>query len=192
MQLLREKKEKLFYFPWPNDGSFVYSKFWESLLGSASLDLVGCLIQPEEADWAIDGPFFNTFMLGNKLLCCYADGVTYGVPWFAQSVEKVYFPINAMYIGYLHNSIFVHVSSLFMTAYFRKVMLKIENGGWPGDNVMHIKFQSYCYRLRIWVMRNLYRLVNNLSLDVSNPTQAGLAYREQLTDFFWKYKIVNK
>ncbi|GJT35571.1 phospholipase-like protein [Tanacetum coccineum] len=44
----------------------------------------------------------------------------------------------------------------------------------------------------IWVMRNMYRLVNNLSLDVSNPTQLGLAYRERLTDFFWKYKIPAK
>ncbi|GJR47672.1 hypothetical protein Tco_1315775 [Tanacetum coccineum] len=34
-----------------------------------------------------------------------------------------------------------------------------------------------------------YRLLNNLPLEVSNPTQAGLAYREHLTDFFWKYKI---
>ncbi|GJS27330.1 ulp1 protease family, C-terminal catalytic domain-containing protein [Tanacetum coccineum] len=27
----------------------------------------------------------------------------------------------------------------------------------------------------IWVMRNLYRLVNNLSLEVSNPTQGMIA-----------------
>ncbi|GJV18292.1 hypothetical protein Tco_1367312 [Tanacetum coccineum] len=36
----------------------------------------------------------------------------------------------------------------------------------------------------IWVMRNIYMLVNNLSSKVSNPTQLGLAYREWLTDFF--------
>ncbi|GKC74667.1 ulp1 protease family, C-terminal catalytic domain-containing protein, partial [Tanacetum coccineum] len=34
-----------------------------------------------------------------------------------------------------------------------------------------------------------YRLLNNLPLEVSNPTQACLAYHEHLTDFFWKYKI---
>nr|GEV19280.1 retrovirus-related Pol polyprotein from transposon TNT 1-94 [Tanacetum cinerariifolium] len=39
--------------------------------------------------------FFNTFMLGDKMPCCYVDGVTYGVPWFFESVKKVYFPINA-------------------------------------------------------------------------------------------------
>ncbi|GJS66082.1 ulp1 protease family, C-terminal catalytic domain-containing protein [Tanacetum coccineum] len=30
-----------------------------------------------------------------EMPCCYVDGVTYGVPWFSESVEKVYFPINA-------------------------------------------------------------------------------------------------
>nr|GFA56921.1 ulp1 protease family, C-terminal catalytic domain-containing protein [Tanacetum cinerariifolium] len=51
--------------------------------------VVGCLIRLAEADWTIVGPFFNTFMLRYDLSCCYADGVTYGVPWFAQSMEKV-------------------------------------------------------------------------------------------------------
>nr|GEW20389.1 transposase, MuDR, MULE transposase domain protein [Tanacetum cinerariifolium] len=55
----------------------------------------GCLIRPEEADWAICDPFFNTFMLGDKTLCCYVDGVTYGVPWFSESIKNVYFLINA-------------------------------------------------------------------------------------------------
>ncbi|GJT65390.1 ulp1 protease family, C-terminal catalytic domain-containing protein [Tanacetum coccineum] len=50
--------------------------------------------RPAQADWAIAGPFFNTFMLGDKLPCCYFDGVTYGVPLFADSVEKAYFLIN--------------------------------------------------------------------------------------------------
>ncbi|GKD28933.1 hypothetical protein Tco_1239711, partial [Tanacetum coccineum] len=27
-------------------------------------------------------------MLAYDLPCCYVDGVTYGVPWFAESVEK--------------------------------------------------------------------------------------------------------
>ncbi|GKE44227.1 hypothetical protein Tco_1471511, partial [Tanacetum coccineum] len=33
--------------------------------------------RPAQADWAIAGPFFNTFMLGDKLPCCYVDGVTH-------------------------------------------------------------------------------------------------------------------
>nr|GEX64571.1 transposase, MuDR, MULE transposase domain protein [Tanacetum cinerariifolium] len=57
--------------------------------------------RPEKADWVIASPFFNTFMLGNKFPCCYADGVTYDVPWFAQSVKKVYFPINVEEIHWI-------------------------------------------------------------------------------------------
>nr|GEW83814.1 transposase, MuDR, MULE transposase domain protein [Tanacetum cinerariifolium] len=34
-------------------------------------------------------------MLGDKMPCYYVDGVTYGVPWFSESVKKVYFSINA-------------------------------------------------------------------------------------------------
>ena len=41
----------------------------------------------------------------------------------------------------------------------------------------------------IWVMINLYRLTHNLSLEVENPSLVGLAYRERLSDFFWKYKM---
>ncbi|GJS22002.1 phospholipase-like protein [Tanacetum coccineum] len=51
-------------------------------------------LRPAQADWAIERPFFNTFKLGDKLSWCYVNGVTYGVPWFADSVEKAYFPIN--------------------------------------------------------------------------------------------------
>ncbi|GJR15073.1 hypothetical protein Tco_0797725 [Tanacetum coccineum] len=62
---------------------------------SSSLDNESWENEPAEADWAICGPFFNTFMLGDKMPCCFVDGVTYGVPWFSESVEKVYFLINA-------------------------------------------------------------------------------------------------
>lgn len=41
----------------------------------------------------------------------------------------------------------------------------------------------------VWVMFNLYRLTHNLPLEVKNPDSTALAYRERLTDFFWKYKI---
>ncbi|GJR86757.1 phospholipase-like protein [Tanacetum coccineum] len=106
--MLRDNKDKCFHFPWTNEGSFVCSKFWESLLGigkerrgwvsDTHLDIWVFYLwhyRLAEADWAIYGPIFNTFMLGDKMPCCYADGVTYGVPWFSEFVKNVYFPINA-------------------------------------------------------------------------------------------------
>ena len=42
----------------------------------------------------------------------------------------------------------------------------------------------------IWVMIFLYRLTHNLPLMVDDPASFAIAYREQLMDFFWKYKKV--
>ncbi|GJT63070.1 ulp1 protease family, C-terminal catalytic domain-containing protein [Tanacetum coccineum] len=113
--------------------------------------------QPAETDWAIVGPFFNTFMLRNELSCCYADSVTYGVPWFDQSVKKVLDKKNIDPANY--------------SITYRYAVNVPRQGDAYGD-------------CGIWVMRNIYMLVNNLSSKVSNPTQLGLAYREWLTDFF--------
>nr|GEY73660.1 ulp1 protease family, C-terminal catalytic domain-containing protein [Tanacetum cinerariifolium] len=67
--------------------------------------------RPQEGDWTICGPFFNTFMLGDKMSCCFVDGLTYGVPWFSESVKKVSFQsMPRIIIGSLLNSIFVSVS----------------------------------------------------------------------------------
>ncbi|GKC77258.1 hypothetical protein Tco_1128032 [Tanacetum coccineum] len=113
INFLREIEEHHFYFPWLMDGTFVYNNFWQGLLG----------IGKERRGW-----------LSDTLPCCYANGVTYDVPWFAQSVEKTEVLDRKN----------IDPANYFIT----------------------------------------YRLVNNLSLDVSNLTQLGLAYRERLTDFF--------
>nr|GEU43398.1 phospholipase-like protein [Tanacetum cinerariifolium] len=174
INFLREIEEQYFYFPWSMD----------------------------EADWAIAGPNFNTFMLRYELSCCYADGV----PWFAQSVEKVYFPINVEEVHWilveLHIRSVGHESLLCIS--IPKLLLKTEvldkknidptNYSITYRYAVNVPMQGDAYGdCGIWVMRNMHRLVNNLSLEVSNPTQLGLAYREWLTkDFFWKYKILVK
>lgn len=45
--------------------------------------------RPDDADWVMVGPFFCTMILGHELPLCYADGVTNGIPWFRQGIEKV-------------------------------------------------------------------------------------------------------
>nr|GEW59732.1 ulp1 protease family, C-terminal catalytic domain-containing protein [Tanacetum cinerariifolium] len=74
---------------------------WENLLNDEAISFKNGITQvdvssarPPEADWAICGLFFNTCMLGDKMSCCFIDGVTYCVPWFSESVKKVYFSIN--------------------------------------------------------------------------------------------------
>lgn len=41
----------------------------------------------------------------------------------------------------------------------------------------------------VWVCIILYRLANNMSLELANPTLAAIAYRERMADYFWKYKV---
>ena len=49
--------------------------------------------RPRDADWVAVSPFFSTVILNREMPLYYADGVTYGVPWFAESVQKVTIPI---------------------------------------------------------------------------------------------------
>ncbi|GJS52379.1 ulp1 protease family, C-terminal catalytic domain-containing protein [Tanacetum coccineum] len=203
INFLRETEEQYFYFPWSMDGTFVYNNFWQGLLG----------IGKERR-----GSLSDTIS-PRLLLCCYADSVTYGVPWFAQSVKKVYFPINVEEVHWILTKL--HIRSGVVTFYdsLPPNDLTVKNKKWWLDMRACYAYQiptlllktkvldkknidpanysiTYRYAVNvprqgdaygdcgIWVMRNIYMLVNNLSSKVSNPTQLGLAYREWLTDFF--------
>nr|GEZ09712.1 ulp1 protease family, C-terminal catalytic domain-containing protein [Tanacetum cinerariifolium] len=71
--MLRDNKNKCFLLSMDNEGSFACSEFWERLLS----------IGKERRRW-----------LSDTMSCCYVVGVTYVVPWFYESVKKVYFSIN--------------------------------------------------------------------------------------------------
>ncbi|GJU90823.1 hypothetical protein Tco_1303246 [Tanacetum coccineum] len=75
MVLFRDKNrmEMSWTFPWVKDGHVIRMDFWEKLVGRSHT----------KRGWlSSDYPLY------------YADGVNNGVPWFANNVEKVYFPIN--------------------------------------------------------------------------------------------------
>ncbi|GJT27799.1 ulp1 protease family, C-terminal catalytic domain-containing protein [Tanacetum coccineum] len=108
MSLFRDKKkmEMQWTFPWLDDGHRVQMDFWERLVGrSASkrgwlADDVNIWIkylwhftQPND-DWAMASPYMSDMLSRYELPLYYADGTKYGVPWFANNVEKVYFPVN--------------------------------------------------------------------------------------------------
>ncbi|GJV62102.1 phospholipase-like protein [Tanacetum coccineum] len=182
--------------------SFMCSKFWERLLGickerrgwlsDTHLDIWVLSLwhyRPTVADWAICGPFFNTFMLGDKMQCCFVDGVTYGV----------YFPINVEDNHWILAEF--HIRSGVITFYdsLPPENLIVEDRKWWLDarQLYSNKLPKLLIQSEVMEKKNIdpsnysisYRLLNNLPLEVSNPTQAGLAYREHLTCFFWKYKI---
>ncbi|GJW82334.1 phospholipase-like protein [Tanacetum coccineum] len=44
---------------------------------------------------------------------------------------------------------------------------------------------------RVWVCIFLYRLIHKMAVSARDPQIVGLAYREHMFDYFWKYKIAN-
>ena len=41
----------------------------------------------------------------------------------------------------------------------------------------------------VWVCMWLYRLCHNLPLEVADPVQAALAYRERMLEYFWNHRV---
>ncbi|GJW16964.1 ulp1 protease family, C-terminal catalytic domain-containing protein [Tanacetum coccineum] len=109
MSLFRDKKkmEMQWTFPWLDDGYRIQMDFWERLVGrSASkrgwladdhidiwIEYLWHFRQPND-DWAMASPYLSDMLSRYELPLYYADGIKYGVPWFASGVEKVYFPVN--------------------------------------------------------------------------------------------------
>nr|GEX36559.1 phospholipase-like protein [Tanacetum cinerariifolium] len=74
--------------PWCADGHLAYIDFWEKLVGRSHT----------KRGWLSTSAMVSTYlcdMLSRfQYPLYYADGVKYGVPWFANNVQKVYFLIN--------------------------------------------------------------------------------------------------
>ncbi|GJS07932.1 ulp1 protease family, C-terminal catalytic domain-containing protein [Tanacetum coccineum] len=159
INFLRETEEQYFYFPWSMDGTFVYNNFWQGLLGISK--------ERRETDWAIVGPFFNTFMLRNELSCCYADSVTYGVPWFAQFVKKVYFPINVEEVHWILSEL--HIRSGVVTFYdsLPPNDLTVENKKWWLD-------MRACYAYQIPTLLLKIKVLDKKNID---PANYSITYR---------------
>ncbi|GJT59925.1 ulp1 protease family, C-terminal catalytic domain-containing protein [Tanacetum coccineum] len=214
--MLQDNKDKCLYFPWINEWSYVCSKFWESLLAlgkewrgwlsDTHLDIWVLYVwhyRPAEADWAICCPFLTLLCLGIR--CCLLSDQCLDNHWIL-----VEFYIRSCVITFYDSlppeNLIVEDRKWWMYArqvYADKLLkLLIQSEVMEKENIDPSNYSiSYRYAVNvprqgkftgdygIWVIRDLYMLLNNLPLEVSNPTQAGLAYREHLIDFFWKYKI---
>ncbi|GJZ50002.1 phospholipase-like protein, partial [Tanacetum coccineum] len=67
------------------------------------------------ADWAMASPYLYDMLSRFQYPLYYADGVKYGVPWFANNVQKVYFPINEKDSHWVLGEL--HISSGLITIY---------------------------------------------------------------------------
>ncbi|GJU97376.1 ulp1 protease family, C-terminal catalytic domain-containing protein [Tanacetum coccineum] len=92
--------------------------------------------------------------------------------------------------------------------YFYALVMRGEVPFWPANGVKYpvpwtevdrVKFevaanvpiQGNAYRdCRVWVCIFLHRLCQNLPVSTDHdPTHVGLAYREHMVDYLWKYRI---
>ncbi|GJR77675.1 hypothetical protein Tco_0090040 [Tanacetum coccineum] len=155
----------------------------------ATLKEVGYLVMDPNADWAIASPYLSDMLSRFEYPLYYADGVKYGVPWFAHSLcgppngketshfwlqmrEKLMFQIPL----YLDNVEVFEKKNIDKENYsitFRYV----DEGGLYGD----------C-GIRVCVF--LYRLLHNIPWEVDDPISFALAYRERMIEFSWKYKML--
>ncbi|GJZ59173.1 ulp1 protease family, C-terminal catalytic domain-containing protein [Tanacetum coccineum] len=106
-------------------------------------------------------------MLRYELPCCYADGVTYGVPWFAQSVEKVYFSINVEEVHWILAEL--HIGSGVVTFYdsLPPNDLTIENQKWWLD-------MRACYASQIPKLLLKTKVLDKMNID---PANYSITYR---------------
>ncbi|GJS03836.1 phospholipase-like protein [Tanacetum coccineum] len=121
--LFRDKNrmEMKWTFPWCADGHLVYIDFWEKLVGRSHTKRgwlstsVSIRSKEPNADWAMASPYLCDMLSRFQYPLYYADGVKYGVPWFANNVQKVYFPINEKDSHWVLGEL--HISSGLITIY---------------------------------------------------------------------------
>ncbi|GKA88578.1 ulp1 protease family, C-terminal catalytic domain-containing protein [Tanacetum coccineum] len=124
----KNRMEMRWTFPWCVDGHLVYIYFWEKLVGkshtkrgwlsTSHLDLwIDYLWQFREpnADGAMASPYLCDMLSHFQYPFYYDDGVKYDVPYFANNVQKVYFPINKKDSHWVLEEL--HISSGLITIY---------------------------------------------------------------------------
>nr|GEU83781.1 ulp1 protease family, C-terminal catalytic domain-containing protein [Tanacetum cinerariifolium] len=86
-----------------------------SMVSRATLKEAGYLLLEPNADWAMASLYLCDMLSRFQYPLYYANGVKYGVPWFANNVQKVYFPINKKDSHWVLEEL--HISSGFITIY---------------------------------------------------------------------------
>nr|GEU52388.1 ulp1 protease family, C-terminal catalytic domain-containing protein [Tanacetum cinerariifolium] len=187
MALFRDKSriEMHWNFPWVDDSHLVQIDFWEKLVGRSHTKR-GCLssdhldiwieylwqFRDPNADWAITSPYLSDMLSRFEYPLYYTDGVKYGVPWFANNVQKI--PL------YLDNAEVFEKKNIDKEKYL--ITFQYTDG---------VPLQGGLYGCcGIWVCVFLYRLSHNIPLEVDDPISFALSYRERMIEFYWKYKML--
>ncbi|GJT59742.1 phospholipase-like protein [Tanacetum coccineum] len=122
--------------------------------------------RPHDADWAMVGAYFVQLLLQDSIPSWYADGSLYKVSWCDVEQAKI---LEVMMQAKVFDQ--KGIDHTRYTISFTNAVNVPKQGGVFGD-------------CGIWTCIFLYRLLHGLSLDVDNPIQIALAYREHIAELF--------
>ncbi|GKD64929.1 phospholipase-like protein [Tanacetum coccineum] len=198
MSLFRDKNrmELRWTFLWVEDGHVVQMDFWEKLVGRSHtkrgwlssdhlelwIDYLWQFREPND-DWAMASPYLSDMLSRYEYPLYYADGVKYGLPWFINNVEKVYFPVNEKDSHWVlaELDIFAGVITIYDTL------------GAPPCGIETRYFwldlrQKFEFHIPLYL--DNAEDVHKIPLEVDAPIDFALAYRERMIEFYWKYKML--
>nr|GEX07281.1 phospholipase-like protein [Tanacetum cinerariifolium] len=166
--------------------------------------------RPTYADWAIAISYFCELVMRGDIPGWVCNRVTYPVMW--ANVEQEHYCLG------IRTGVITLYDSLYSKAVeTRKWWIKIRKAfkkyippylqEWGILDAKGIPLESYNINfvvgkdvLRqgdaygdcgVWVCIFLYRLIHKVAVSAKDPQIVGLAYREHMFDYFWKYKIPN-
>ncbi|PWA80523.1 hypothetical protein CTI12_AA196960 [Artemisia annua] len=163
--------------------------------------------RPPKADWAMASPFFSSQLLDGSVRTFYGNGKRYPVPW--SNVEKVYFTLNVPKDHFLlaelqiRNGVVTFYDSLGTPEPeetredFKKmratleVMLPnyLEDCGVFKAKCIRVEDYKITFQVAKNVPRQADKLSHNLDLDLGDPLEVAMAYREHMVEYFWKHKV---
>ncbi|GJW86261.1 phospholipase-like protein [Tanacetum coccineum] len=208
-----------YIFPWGNYDIYVYRSFWLNLLGlkeggwlsDRHLDVWFDLMwsfRPIDVDWAIANSYFCGFVMWGDLPGWVCNGVRYPVMW--ADVEQVAFDLlrdalSAIFGYYLNSRStlrFDQPAQVMVVKYIPPYLQEwgiLDAKGIPLESYKinfvvgkDVPIQGDAYGdCGVWVCIFLYRLIHKMAVSAKDPQIVGLAYREHMFDYFWKYKIAS-
>ncbi|GJT55816.1 ulp1 protease family, C-terminal catalytic domain-containing protein [Tanacetum coccineum] len=180
MSLFRDKNrmELRWTFPGVEEGHVVQMDFWEKLVDRSHTKR-GCLSSD-----AMASPYLSDILSRYEYPLYYADGVKYGLPWFANNVEKVYFPINEKKSHWVLAKLDI----------FSGVITIYDTLGAPPCGIETCHFwldlrQKFEFHIPLY-LDNAEVMSHKIPLEVDAPIDFALAYRERMIEFYWKYKML--
>ncbi|PWA50646.1 phospholipase-like protein [Artemisia annua] len=177
--------------------------------------------RPNEADWAVASPHFSQAILSGRFPTYYSNGVRYPVPWkdvervfFPINEQDKHWILAELHIA---TGVVTFYDSLGLVKSNRRswrgmkkdlpsclISYLNECGVLKSKGISDDMYDiSYDFArvpeqgglfgdCGVWVCICLYRLCRNEQLEVKDPVQAALAYRERMLDYYFDNKVETK